>query len=104
MKNLFKQIPAIVIAGGIAAIVVIGWLLNRLTGFIKGLPLSIMSSAAIVLVLVCIGLLITVIASLYARAGAQQPKGGGFFKLLFAPERAIPGHAIENPDHLRAAH
>jgi TPR repeat protein len=105
MKNLFKQIPAIMIAGGIAAIVIVGWLLNRLTGFIKGLPLSIVSGAAIVLVFVCIGLLITVIASIYARTGAQQPKGGGFFKMLFAPERATPGHAIENPDRpIAAAH
>ena len=101
MKNLFKdqQILAIII-GGVAATMITAWFLNPQSGpagWIKGLSPStqhILSGTVIVLVLASLGLLVTVMASAYARTGALQPaKGGGLagtIKMLFAPEREIP--------------
>jgi stage V sporulation protein K len=101
MKNLFKdqQILAIII-GGVAATIITAWIFNPQSGpagWIKGLSpstQSILSSIVIVLVLVGIGLLVTAVASAYARSGALQPaQSGGFsgaIKMLFAPERQIP--------------
>src|ERR1700709_831001 len=103
MKNLFKdqQIIAIII-GGVAATVITAWIFNPQSGpagWIKGLSAStqqILSGAVIVLVLASLALLLTVVASAYARAGALQPaQSGGFsgaMKMLFAPERQIPDH------------
>ena len=99
MKNLFKdqQILAIII-GGVAATIITAWIMNPQSGpagWIKGLSPStqaILSGFVIVLVLASLGLLVTFIASSYARSGALQPasSGGGAFKMLFAPEREIP--------------
>jgi stage V sporulation protein K len=99
MKNLFKdqQILAIII-GGVAATMITAWIMNPQSGpagWIKGLSpstQSILSGVMIVLVLASVGLLITFIASSYARTGALQPAsgGGGVFKMLFAPKREIP--------------
>jgi stage V sporulation protein K len=101
MKNLFKdqQILAIII-GGVAATMITAWILNPQSGpagWIKGLApttQAVISGTLIVLVLAAIGLVITTIASSYARTGALQPvqTGGlaGTFKMLFAPERDIP--------------
>jgi stage V sporulation protein K len=99
MKNLFKdqQILAIII-GGVAATIITAWIMNPQSGpagWIKGLSPStqaILSGFVIVLVLASLGLLITFIASSYARSGALQPasSGGSVFKMLFAPEREIP--------------
>src|ERR1700680_4610480 len=101
MKNVFKgqQILAIII-GGVAATIITAWIFNPQSGpagWIKGLSpstQSILSSIAIVLVLVGIGLLVTAVASAYARSGVLQPaQSGGFsgaIKMLFAPERQIP--------------
>lgn len=99
MKNLFKdqQILAIII-GGVAATIITAWIMNSQSGpagWIKGLSPStqaILSGFVIVLVLASLGLLVTFIASSYARSGALQPasSGGGVFKMLFAPKREIP--------------
>jgi SpoVK/Ycf46/Vps4 family AAA+-type ATPase len=99
MKNLFKdqQILAIII-GGVAATIITAWIMNPQSGpagWIKGLSPStqaILSGFVIVLVLASVGLLVTFVASSYARSGALQPasSGGGVFKMLFAPERGIP--------------
>jgi stage V sporulation protein K len=101
MKNLFKdqQILAIII-GGVAATMITAWILNPQSGpagWIKGLAPStqhILSGTVIVLVLASLGLLVTVIASAYARTGALQPAQdgslAGTIKMLFAPEREIP--------------
>jgi len=98
MKNLFKdqQILAIII-GGVAATMITAWIMNPQSGpagWIKGLSpstQSILSGLVIVLVLASVGLLVTFIASSYARTGALQPaSSGGVFKMLFAPEREIP--------------
>ena len=99
MKNLFKdqQILAIII-GGVAATMITAWIMNPQSGpagWIKGLSpstQSILSGLVIVLVLASVGLLVTFIASSYARTGALQPasSGPGVFKMLFAPEREIP--------------
>jgi stage V sporulation protein K len=101
MKNPFKdqQIVAIIV-GGVAATIITAWIFNPQSGpagWIKGLAPStqhILSGTAIVLVLASLGLLLTVVASSYARAGALQPaQSGGFsgaIKMLFAPEREIP--------------
>jgi stage V sporulation protein K len=99
MKNLFKdqQILAIII-GGVAATMITAWIMNPQSGpagWIKGLSpstQSILSGLMIVLVLASVGFLVSFIASTYARSGALQPasSGGGVFKMLFAPERAIP--------------
>lgn len=99
MKNLFRdqQILAIII-GGVAATMITAWMLNPQSGpagWIKGLSpatQSILSGAVIVLVLASIGLLITIMASSYARTGALQPvrSGVGTFRMLFAPKRDIP--------------
>jgi stage V sporulation protein K len=101
MKNLFKdqQILAIII-GGVAATIITAWIFNPQSGpagWIKGLPpatQSILSGVAIALVLVSIGLLVTVVASSYARTGALQPVSSGSMsdavKMLLAPEREIP--------------
>jgi SpoVK/Ycf46/Vps4 family AAA+-type ATPase len=55
-----------------------------------------LSSVAIVAVLVAVGLVLTVIASSYARTGAlQPPQTGGMsdtVKMLVAPVRQIPDH------------
>jgi stage V sporulation protein K len=101
MKNLFKdqQILAIII-GGVAATIITAWILNPQSGpagLIKGLAPStqhILSGTVIVLVLASLALLVTFIASSYARTGALQPaRNDGFsgaIKMLFAPEREIP--------------
>jgi stage V sporulation protein K len=101
MKNLFKdqQIVAIII-GGVAATIITAWILNPQSGpagLIKGLQpstQSILSGAAIVFVLASVGLLVTSVASAYARTGALQPtRSGGFsgaIKMLFNPVRQIP--------------
>jgi stage V sporulation protein K len=101
MKNPFKdqQIVAIIV-GGVAATIITAWIFNPQSGpagWIKGLSPStqhILSGTAIVLVLASLGLLLTVVAASYARAGALQPaQSGGFsgaVKMLFAPVREIP--------------
>jgi SpoVK/Ycf46/Vps4 family AAA+-type ATPase len=101
MKNLFKdqQIVAIII-GGVAATIITAWILNPQSGpagLIKGLSPStqaVLSGAAIVFVLASIGLLLSSIASAYARTGALQPAQreglSGTFRMLFAPARQIP--------------
>jgi stage V sporulation protein K len=101
MKNLFKdqQILAIII-GGVAATMITAWILNPQSGpagWIKGLAPStqaILSGTVIVLVLASIGLLVSIVASSYARTGALQPAQNegltGTFRMLFAPERDIP--------------
>src|ERR1700694_4885694 len=101
MKNLFKdqQILAIII-GGVAATMITAWIFNPQSGpagWIKGLSpstQSVLSGAAIVFVLVSVGLVVSSIASAYAGPGALQPaqRGGlsGTFKMLFAPVRQIP--------------
>src|SRR5260370_8850176 len=113
MKNLFKdqQIIAIIV-GGVAATIITAWMLNPQSGpagWIKGLSPStqaILSGVVIILVLAGLGLLVTLVASAYARTGALQPaqSGGlaGAVKMLFVPERQIPDHppakAIQDPN------
>jgi SpoVK/Ycf46/Vps4 family AAA+-type ATPase len=101
MKNLFKdqQILAIIV-GSVAAAIITAWIFNPQSGpagWIKGLSpstQSILSGVVIVLVLASVGLVMTIIASAYARTGALQPArsdgSSGTFKMLFAPERDIP--------------
>jgi hypothetical protein len=101
MRNLFKdqQILAIII-GGVGATMITAWILNPQSGpagWIKGLSPStqhVLSGTLIVLVLAAIGLLVSVAASSYARAGALQPAPRGglaeTFQMLLAPEREIP--------------
>ena len=99
MKNLFKdqQILAIII-GGVAATIITAWIFNPQSGpagWIKGLSpstQSILSGIVIVLVLASVGLVVSVIASAYARTGALQPRNDtpGMFKMLLAPVRDIP--------------
>ena len=100
MKNPFKdtQILAIVV-GGVAATIITAWMLNPQSGpagWIKGLSpstQSILSGIVIVLVLASLGLLVTVVASAYARTGALQPaQSEGTFRMLLAPVREIPDH------------
>src|ERR1700682_5753439 len=101
MKNLFKdqQIWAIII-GGVAATIITAWIFNPQSGpagWIKGLSpptQHILRGTLIDRVHASLGLLVTAIASSYARTGALQPaqSGGGFsgaIKMLFAPERQI---------------
>jgi stage V sporulation protein K len=111
MKNLFKdqQILAIII-GGVAATMITAWFLNPQSGpagWIRGLSAptqTILSGVVIVLVLASVGLLVTGIASAYARTGALQPaqSGGlsGAFKMMLAPVRDIadqpPDKAIDD--------
>ena len=101
MKNLFKdqQIVAIII-GGVAAAIIAAWIFNPQSGpagLIRGLSpqiQSILSGVLIVGVLVSVGLLVTAVASGYARTGALQPASSGsmsgLVKMLLAPEREIP--------------
>ena len=101
MKNLFKdqQILAIII-GGVAATVITAWIFSPQSGpagWIRGLSpstQSILSGVVIVAVLVSVGLLVSVVASGYARTGALQPASSGSMsgaiKMLLAPEREIP--------------
>jgi stage V sporulation protein K len=100
MKNFFRdqQILAIIV-GGVAATIITAWISNPQTGpagWIKGLSpssQSMSSGIAIVLVLAAIGLMVTLVASSYARTGALQPaRSGGAVKMLVAPERVIPDH------------
>jgi stage V sporulation protein K len=103
VKNPLKnqQILGITV-GGAAATIVTAWIMNPQTGpigWIKGLSPSIQSlssSVTIVLGLVCLALLVTAVASIYARAGALQPVQDGsvseIFKMMFAPVRDIPDH------------
>ena len=100
MKNLFKdqQILAIIL-GGVGATIITAWIFNPQAGpagWIKGLSpstQSMLSGIAIVLVLSAIALMVTLIASSYARTGALQPaQSGGTVKMLLAPERTIPDH------------
>src|SRR5258708_32324220 len=107
MKNLFKdqQIIAIIV-GGVAATIVTAWIFNPQSGpagWIKGLSPStqaILSGVVIILVLAGLGLLVTLVASAYARTGALQPaqSGGlaGAVKMLLVPERQIPDHPPNN--------
>ena len=114
MKNFFKnqQILGIII-GGVAATMITAWIMNPQSGpagWIKGLSpstQSIISSSAIILSLVCVGLLITGVAAAFARAGALQPAQGelsGVVKTMFAPVRDIPDHppnkAIEDLEQM----
>jgi stage V sporulation protein K len=101
MKNLFKnqQIFAIMM-GSVAAAVITAWIFNPSfgpAGIIKGLSpatQSILSGFLIVLTLASVGLLVSILASSYARTGALQPAptagSSGTFKMLFAPKRDIP--------------
>jgi stage V sporulation protein K len=103
MKNLFKdqQILPIII-GGVAATILTAWIFNPQSGpagWIKGLSpstQSTLSGIAIMAVLVGLGLLVTVLASNYARSGALQPARAagmsGLIKMLLASERDIPDH------------
>ena len=103
MKNLFKdqQILAIII-GGVAAAIIAAWVINPQSGpagWIKGLSpptQHLLSGIAIVLVLASLALMLSVIASAYARSGALQPaQSGGMsdtFKMLLTPVRKIPDH------------
>ena len=103
MKNLFKdqQIFAIII-GGVAATIITAWIFNPQSGpagWIRGLSphtQAILSGVAIVAVLVSVGLVLTVVASSYARTGALQPAPTGGMsdtvKMLLAPKRQIPDH------------
>jgi stage V sporulation protein K len=101
MKNIFKgqQILGITI-GGVAATMLTAWVLNPQSGpagIIRGLlpsTQSTLSGVLIVAALVCVGLLVTGIASNYARTGALQPVHTGSIselsKMVFAPVRDIP--------------
>src|SRR6202167_4691155 len=98
MKKLFKdqQILAIIV-GGVAATIITAWIFNPQSGpagWIKGLSpsnQSMLSGITIVLVLAAVGLMVSVVASSYARTGALQPaESGGAIKMLLAPERSIP--------------
>jgi stage V sporulation protein K len=101
MKNIFKgqQILGITI-GGVAATMLTAWVLNPQSGpagIIRGLlpsTQSTLSGILIVAALVCVGLLVTAIASNYARTGALQPVHTGSIselsKMVFAPVRDIP--------------
>lgn len=101
MKNLFRdqQILAIIV-GGVAATLITAWILNPQSGpagWIRGLSpatQSMLSGVAIILVIASVGLLVSLLAASYARAGALQPvsDGGisGAFQMLFAPQRQIP--------------
>jgi stage V sporulation protein K len=103
MKNLFRdqQLLAIII-GGVAAATITAWIFNPQSGpagWIKGLApatQSVLSGILIVAVLVSVGLLVSVVASGYARTGALQPASNGTMagavKMLLAPEREIPDH------------
>jgi SpoVK/Ycf46/Vps4 family AAA+-type ATPase len=115
MKNVFKnqQILGITI-GGAAATMITAWVLNPQSGpagIIKGLlPTTQMwlSGVTIVLAFVCVGLLVTAVASAYARTGALQPvQSGGLpdtVKMIFAPVRDIPdrppNRAIEDLENM----
>jgi stage V sporulation protein K len=103
MKNIFKDQQILSIAiGGAAATMLTAWVLNPQSGpagIIKGLSpstQSMLSGIVIVLALACVGLLVSAIASSYARTGALQPvqSGGisGTTKMMFAPVRDIPDH------------
>jgi len=101
MRNLFRdqQLLAIII-GGVAATLITAWIMNPQSGpagWIKGLAPSTqaaISAAAIILVVASVGLLVSLLAASYARAGALQPAShdgmSGAVKMLFAPERQIP--------------
>jgi stage V sporulation protein K len=115
MKNLFKdgQVLAIII-GGVAATIITAWIMNPEkgpAGWIKGLPQPVqhvLSGLAIMFVIVSIGLLLSFVASIYARTGALQPASSdgvsGAFKMLFNPEREIPdtppNQAIEDLENM----
>jgi stage V sporulation protein K len=103
MKNPFKDPQIVSIAvGGAAATMLTAWVMNPQTGpagIFKNMSPSAqaaLSGICIVLTLVCIGLLLTVIASSYARTGALQPaQSGGLSqlgKMVFTPVRDIPDH------------
>jgi stage V sporulation protein K len=99
MKNLFKdqQILAIIM-GSVGATIITGLFFNlQLASWFRGLApstQSILSGGAMVFVLAGIGLLVTFVASSYARTGALQPAQsgglGGAVKMLFTPVREIP--------------
>src|SRR4029078_7390731 len=101
MKNLFKdqQVLAIIV-GGVAATIITAWIMNPQTGpagWIKGLSggtQSFLSTAAIMFVIATVGVVVSLVASSYARTGALQPASSsgisGAFKMLFAPRREIP--------------
>ncbi len=100
MKNPFKDQQVIpIIVGGVGATIVTGLIFNPKlgpAGWIKWLSpsaQSMLNSTLIVLMLAGIALLVTIVASVYARKGALQPApSGGTIKMLFAPERDIPDH------------
>jgi len=101
MKNLFRdqQVLAIIV-GGVVATLITAWVLNPQSGpigWIKGLSpatQSVFNTVTILLVIGSAGLLVSLVAASYARAGALQPAIGGdisgAFKMLFAPVRQIP--------------
>ena len=101
MKNPLKdqQILAIII-GGVGATLVTGWIFNLQSGpanWFRGLAPSIqsvLSASLMVLLLASLGLVVTLLASRYARSGALQPaqNGGlaGAVKMLFTPQREVP--------------
>src|ERR1700692_1454660 len=111
MKTPFKDQQSLaIIVGGVGATLVTGWIFNLQSGpanWFRGLApstQSVLSGGLIVFVLAGIGLLVTLVASGYARTGAMQPahNGGlaGAVKMLFVPVREIPdsppNKAIEN--------
>lgn len=111
MRNLFKdnQIWAIIF-GGVAATLITAWIMNPQAGpagWIKGLApatQTAVSGILIVLLLSCLGWIVSIVAGSYARAGALQPANqsglGGSINMLFSPKRDIPdtppNKAIEN--------
>ena len=110
MKNPLKdqQVLAIIV-GGVGAALITGWVFNLQSGpanWFRGLApstQSVLGATLMVVVLASLGLLVTFVASSYARSGALQPahNGGlaGAVKMLFTPEREIadssPNKAIE---------
>jgi hypothetical protein len=110
MKNPLKdqQVLAIIV-GGVGAALITGWVFNLQSGpanWFRGLApstQSVLGATLMVVMLASLGLLVTFVASSYARSGALQPahNGGlaGAVKMLFTPEREIadssPNKAIE---------
>jgi stage V sporulation protein K len=110
MKNLFRdqQVLAIIV-GGVGATLITAWILNPQSGpfgWVKGLSpatQSVITAMTMILVIVSAGLLVSLVAAAFARAGALQPAIGadiaGAFRMLFAPVREIadvpPSKAIE---------
>jgi stage V sporulation protein K len=104
VKNPFKDSQIVAIAlGSVAATIITAWIMspqNGPAGLFKNLSpatQTAISGTCIVLTLVLLGLMLTVIASSYARRGALQPvpANGGMAqmtKMVVAPVRDIPDH------------